>query len=154
MTARHTEPPVWATYEYGDYALIISGELDSVWAYLTNKDDIIADCLLVTTLNPADADEVDLDVYAKHDAPPPLTSEYASPLAHVNHPSDDMFRVLWSENGDEVLVALNDQVHAHLTIHDALGASKAIGQDGAYGHAWKEIDVAHINTPSTAVSND
>jgi hypothetical protein len=145
------EPPVWVTYVYEDFALILSGELDSVWAYLTYRNEIIADCLLVTTLPPEKADEADKDYYASHDAPPPLTSDYASNMAWLESPTNEHFRVLWSPEGREALVALNNQVHAYISADEDMGYSKALSQDGQFGQAWRDFPVEHINQPSTAV---
>ena len=154
MTIQHYEPPVWVTFEYGDYALILSGELDSVWAYMTYQDAIIADCLLVTTLPPIQADSMDMEYYEKNDAPPPLTSAYATPLAYREKPENAMFRVLWSPEGREVLVALDNEVHAYINADEDLGYSKALEADGPYGQSWRDFPVEHINCPSTAVNYD
>lgn len=154
MTIQHSEPAVWVIYEYGDYGLILSGEVDSVWAYMTYQDEIIADCLLITTLDPAEADEADMEYYEEQDAPPPLTSVYATPQAYMEKPENSMFRVLWSPEGREVLVALHNQVHAYINADEDLGYTKAVKADGPYGQSWRDFPIAHINCPSKTVSYD
>lgn len=154
MTIQHSEPAVWAIFEFGEYGLILSGEIDSVWAYMTYQEEIIADCLLVTTLDPALADEADMEYYEEHDAPPPLTSDYATPLAYMAKPDNAMFRVLWSPEGREVLVALNNQVHAYINADEDLGYSKALKADGPYGQSWRDFPISHITQPSTEVIYD
>ncbi|MCH2547761.1 MAG: hypothetical protein MK052_09165 [Alphaproteobacteria bacterium] len=154
MTITHSQPPVWVTYYYNEYALILSGEMDSVWAYMLYENNIISDCLLVTTLRPTQADTHDIAFYKQHDAPPPLTSEYASPIAYIAAPNNAMFRVLWSPEGHEALIALDDQVHAYLNIHEPYGYSKALLEDGPYGQSWREFPLAHINQTSTHTEYD
>lgn len=145
----HSEPPVWITYEYGEYSLIISGELDGVWAYLTHHGSIISDCILVTTLAPALADEADLAIYEAQGAPPPLTSEFASETAHIANPTNELFRALWSPEGREVLVAIANQPHAYLNAAEELGYTKAVIADGSFGQAWRDFPITHINQKST-----
>jgi hypothetical protein len=154
MSHTPSAPPVWANYEYGDYTLILSGELDSVWAYLTHKGDIIADCLIITTLNPDEAETADMTAYATQDAPPPITSAYATPMALLHHPANELFRVLWSMDGSEACVAINNQPHAYMKAEDELGYTKAVKKSCAFGRPWKEISISHINQPSDDVYYD
>lgn len=148
------QPPVWVTYEYGDYAVILSGEADSVWAYMTHKGAIIADCIVLTTLFPPLADRADAAEYEAIGAPPPLTSDFASPAAYRTDPQNDWFRVLWSPEGTELLIAIHNQPHVYLNAAEELGYTRAVSEDCPFGQVWHEFPLAHINCQSQAVTHD
>lgn len=154
MSHTPAEIDVWANYEYGEYAIILSGELDSVWAYLTFKNEIIADCLIVTTLPPEEAEHIEPALYAEHDSPPPITSEFATPMAQLRAPANDLFRVLWSMDGSESCIAINNQPHAYFKNDVELGYTKAVKKTCPFGNPWRDMSISHINQPSDDVYYD
>jgi hypothetical protein len=115
---------------------ILDDDGTSAWLTVTEPDvpRPVGDCFVYNCRMP----EANLPSSQDRSGPPPITTRFASELAHRPNVSSERVRVAWTARGDAAVVLLDDEPVALLVVGEKNGYSRGIAVDGPYGHPWDE----------------
>ncbi len=93
-------------HEASGRTAIVSDEGDSVWLYLTAPDgaELSRDCWLFN--KPSAPAEPKVDQYGEQSLPPPAPASLIRPEGVGACPPEEAFDIVWSADGESVLVRL------------------------------------------------
>ena len=77
-------------------------------------------------------------------APPPIAQDFASAVATCSSPADCLWEILWSPDGQSVLVRRDGSAWCFLTPENTQGYSMAISAEGPWGKPWNDKAYAEI----------
>jgi hypothetical protein len=76
------------------------------------------------------------DVRRYRPGPPPIAQGYASNVAVCRWPMADAWELLWSLDGEAVVLVRNGEPWAIASLAQRTGLSRAIETPGPWGHPW------------------
>lgn len=77
--------------------------------------------------------------------PPPIAKGYASEEAVCTNPDQHRWSVLWSEDGESVLLQRDGIPWCLIMNGEKMGYSKAIKVEGDWGHPWNDEKLKEMN---------
>lgn len=117
---------------------ILEADADCAWLYLTasGQPQLEEDAFAFSPGPLVTKDEA--MAAAKAGAPPPLASEFASPIAVLTGTKPEEFAFKWSVDGESVAVLRNHDPIAMIVTGEKRGFSKALAKSGFYGEPWDQ----------------
>ena len=78
------------------------------------------------------------DVQSYRPGPPPIAKGYGFDAAVCPDPTDHQWRLVWSRDGEAVLLVRDEECWCLTSIAEPRGYSKAIRAEGPWGSPWSE----------------
>jgi hypothetical protein len=126
------------------------------WLYLHAPSEnpqqsgaVDATCFVFNRGEPIDVAEVS----KYRPAPPPIATGYASKSARCAEPETHQWRLVWSIDGEAVLLMKDDELWCLITPGRPRGYSRAIQAEGPWGSAWSEAVFQGIEWPESSPPN-
>ncbi|MCH5192316.1 MAG: hypothetical protein J1F11_00035 [Oscillospiraceae bacterium] len=116
--------------------LIIDEDENTVWAYLTQpfSDKIFLDCWIANKINAPSHKDIKENIDQYKNAPPPAPVDVlVEGYVNISMPREDMFKILWSTDGETVSIYMNDSLTAVINAAERQVFNKFLCVDCAWG---------------------
>ena len=71
--------------------------------------------------------------------PPPITMKHGHDISICKSPTNHSWSINWSTDGESILLFKDSTPWCFIAKGDSRGYSKAVKNDGPWGHPWNEI---------------
>ena len=120
---------------------ILEDDGQTAWLYLhepspdpQRSGEVEADCFAYNRCQPIEVK----DVQKYRPGPPPIAKGYASDRAVCRKPDVHEWRLIWSKNGESVVLMRDGDCWCFITPDSPRGHSKAIRAEGPWGSPWSD----------------
>lgn len=96
--------------------------------------EVIATCFAFNRIVPIELE----DVQSYRPNPPPIAKGYASKVAVCRKPKSHRWDLIWSTDGESVVLQRDGIAWALVSIDNRRGLSKAIEVEGPWGRPWSD----------------
>jgi hypothetical protein len=117
---------------------ILEDDGRTAFLYLTATNTVRPERDIVVYCRDQPAAKVDWKEVERTGKPPPLTQDDASEKAVIKSPQKADFALVWSGDGESVLVLYRKTPWAMIVGGQTKGYSKALKRDGAFGLPWDQ----------------
>ncbi|WNJ19152.1 hypothetical protein [Pontibacter sp. G13] len=139
----HEAPSQTPTYTFestdpkGKYKIVLEEDGQSVWAYamLAEPEKLQFVGFLCST-HPPVKNETNILSYMESGQAPPLLEAFANPFSHIPDIAQRQVEIDWADK--YAMIRIDGQPYLIMNFAKQTAYSRALAQDGPYGHAWMD----------------